>query len=262
MRSRSIKKLLLSLIVVGVIGSFTAGGTFAVLNGEGSNPNSQLASGTLLMQNSVFGGAQQPCASQTVSLNVNTGCDALFTSGNLYPIPSAAEPPLPATTTYVYADMTIKNAGTLPGTVSIYMPSCVASTTTGAPSFSWSAINPCCPGGAYPCTDGLKGSLDLFIQEYSTGLAPPSGSRHGDERLHLADLGLGGLHVRGRLPRRLQLAAPRQHPLPLARHDRGRSQPIFQDRRRRADRRRQRASGPDRDLRHLLAHAVGRREGS
>ena len=177
MSSRTIKKLLLSLIVVGIIGSFTARGTYALLTGEDRNPNSQLASGTLLMDNSVYGGAQQPCSSKTASLNVNTGCDSLFTSGLLYPIPTGQQPPTLSTSTYVYGDVTIKNSGTLPATLSIYMPACNASTTSGYPGgASWTAINPCCPGGSYPCQDGQKGSLDLFIQEYTGGLPAPEGT--------------------------------------------------------------------------------------
>jgi len=172
MSSRTIKKLLLSLIVVGIIGSFTARGTYALLTGEDRNPNSQLASGTLLMDNSVYGGAQQPCSSKTASLNVNTGCDSLFTSGLLYPIPSASQPPLPATTTYVYGDITIKNSGTLPATLDIYMPSCDGThQTSGYPGgVSWTAIN--------PCGTGVVGgtSLDFFIQEYTGGLPAPDGS--------------------------------------------------------------------------------------
>jgi len=53
--SKSIKKLLLSLLVVGVLGSFTARGTFAVFNSSTQNPAS-IASGSILMTNSVGGG--------------------------------------------------------------------------------------------------------------------------------------------------------------------------------------------------------------
>jgi hypothetical protein len=170
MSSKTIKKLLLSLIVVGALASFTVGGTFAVLKGETSNSNDSLASGSLTMDNSVGSGAA--CHSQSGALNVNTGCTTLFSSGLMYPIPSAAEPPLPASTTYTSTIVTIKNTGTLPATLSTYLAACASSTTTGAPSFSWSAINPCCPGGAFPCTDGLKGSLDFFVQECSAVTLP------------------------------------------------------------------------------------------
>jgi len=58
MSSKTVKKLLLSLIVVGILGSFTAGGTYALLTGEGSNPNDSIASGTLTMDNTVGAGAR------------------------------------------------------------------------------------------------------------------------------------------------------------------------------------------------------------
>jgi hypothetical protein len=183
MTSRMVKKLLLSLIVVGVLGSFVGRGTYAVLNGETQNPENKLAAGTLVLQDSVYGGAQQPCTSQTGGVgNSNTGCDTLFSSGLMYPVTSATPvtpPPTSASTAnyYAYADVTIKNAGTLPATLSIYMPTCNASSTTSSPSsYTWSTINPCCPGGAYPCSDGQKGSLDFFIQEYNGGLPAPEGS--------------------------------------------------------------------------------------
>ena len=35
---------------------------------------------------------------------------------------------------------------------------------------------PCCPGGSFPCADGQKGSLDLFIQEYTGALPAPEGA--------------------------------------------------------------------------------------
>lgn len=163
MSTRSVKKLLLSLIVVGVLGSFTARGTYAILNGESRNPNESIAAGTLTMDNSVNGGAA--CSSQAgaPTSNVNTGCTTVFSSGLLYPIPSAAEPPLPASSTYASGIVSVHNTGSLAATLSLYLASCVPSQTTGSPAAG--GTNPCCPGSAYPCTDGLKGSLDLFVQE-------------------------------------------------------------------------------------------------
>jgi hypothetical protein len=170
MSVKTIKKLLLSLIVVGILGSFTVGGTYALLSGESSNPNDSIASGTLVMDNTV--GAGTACHSQGGALNINTTCDTLFTSGLLYPIPNAAQPPLPANTTYAFANVTIKNAGTLPATFSIYMPSCTFAVNASAPTFTgWTAINPCCPGttsGALPGGPCTSGSLDFFVQEYTS----------------------------------------------------------------------------------------------
>lgn len=163
MSTRTVKKLLLSLIVVGALGSFTAGGTYALLNGETTNSNESLASGTMTMDNSVNGGAA--CSSQVGSptANVNTGCTTVFSSGLLYPISNAAEPPLPSSTTYTSGIVSVHNTGSLPGTVSMYLASCTSAATVGA-GYS-GGTNPCCPGGTYPCTDGLKGSLDFFVQE-------------------------------------------------------------------------------------------------
>jgi hypothetical protein len=169
MSSKTIKKLLLSLIVVGILGSFTARGTYALLSGEGSNPNESIASGTLVMDNTV--GAGTACHSQSGGLNINAACDTLFTSGLLYPIPSAAEPPLPASTTYVFANVTIKNAGTLPQLFKIYMPSCTFAANGSFPGATWTAINPCCPGtlsGVLPGGPCTSGSLDFIVQEYTS----------------------------------------------------------------------------------------------
>ena len=52
----TIKKLLMSAIVVGILASFTVGGTFAIFNGKTKNAGS-IASGSLLMANSVGGGS-------------------------------------------------------------------------------------------------------------------------------------------------------------------------------------------------------------
>jgi hypothetical protein len=180
MSSRTIKKLLLSLIVVGVLASFTARGTFAVLNGSTDHPGNSIASGSILMTNSVGGGAN--CYSDLVAANnnVNTGCTQPFSTGTLYPI-TTSTPPTPPQTTVAYADMTITSAGlpvstssTLPATLMVYMPNCDASNNATAGAYL-GGTNPCCPGdafspGALPgsVADCPAGSLDFFIQEYTS----------------------------------------------------------------------------------------------
>jgi hypothetical protein len=147
--SRTIKKLLLSLIAVGLIGSVTARSTYAILTSKDSNSNTSLSSGTLTFSNTVNAGTA--CLSQNGAVNVNTSCDALVTSASTwFPISSST----PASTEYSTSKLTIKNTGSLPASaLSLYMASCAASTTTGAPS----------PGGGNPCTS--PGSLDFYIQE-------------------------------------------------------------------------------------------------
>ena len=180
MSSRSIKKLLLSLIVVGALASFTARGTFAVLNGSTNHPGNTIASGSILMTNSVGGGAN--CYSDLVAANknVNLGCTQPFSTGTLYPI-TTSTPPAPPQTTVAYADMTITSAGlpvstnsTLPATLMVYMPNCDASNNATAGAYL-GGTNPCCPGDAFgagvlPGSVGNcpAGSLDFFIQEYTS----------------------------------------------------------------------------------------------
>jgi len=182
MSSRSIKKLLLSLIVVGVLASFTARGTFAVLNSSTRNPAS-IASGSILMTNSVGGGAN--CYSDLVAANknVNTGCTQPFSTSTLSPI-TTSTPPTPPQTTVAYADITITSAGlpvstnsTLPATLMVYMPNCDASNNATVGAYLGGG-NPCCPGDAFgagvlpgsvgACPTAPNHSLDFFIQEFTS----------------------------------------------------------------------------------------------
>jgi hypothetical protein len=180
MPSRTIKKLLLSLIVVGVLASFTARSTFAVLNASTGHPGSSIASGSILMTNSVGGGANCYSDLTAANKNVNTSCTQLFSTGTLYPI-TTSTPPTPPQTTVAYADMTITSAGlpvstssTLPATLMVYMPNCDASNNATAGAYL-GGTNPCCPGDAFgagvlPGSVGNcpTGSLDFFIQEYTS----------------------------------------------------------------------------------------------
>ena len=188
MSRRTIKKLLLSLIVVGVIGSFTARSTFAVLNGSTNHPGNSIASGSILMANSVGGGANCYSDLSAPNKNVNSSCTQPFSTGLLYPI-TTSTPPTPPQTTVAYADMTITSAGlplvggnptnsTLPATLMMYMPNCDASNNATAGAYHGGA-NPCCPGDAFgagvlpgsvgSCPTTPNPSLDFFIQEYNAG---------------------------------------------------------------------------------------------
>lgn len=179
MSSRTIKKLLLSLIVVGILSTFTVGGTFAIFNGQTNNPNQTFQTGSMVMTNTVNAGTA--CYSDQVAGNFNTNaaCTTLFSTGQLYPIASSS----PALATVAYANVAIASSAvdassnpinsTLDSTLSVYMPNCDASdnATVGA---IHGGVNPCCPGDAFgagvlpgtfnPCPTG---SLDFFIQEYT-----------------------------------------------------------------------------------------------
>lgn len=138
-----IKKVLLSLLAVGGLTFLTYGGVFAVMSGDLTNRGSTIASGTLTFSNNV-NPSLTVCISNAgpaVPGNVNSTCDALFTSSTLmYPGQLAT------------AKVTIKNTGTLDAKdLSVFMPSCTMTVTPGAPA-----------GGGDPC--GVGGA-QLYIQE-------------------------------------------------------------------------------------------------
>lgn len=140
-----LKKILASLIVIGALGSVTVTGTFALLTSQETNARSTIASGTLTFDDTVnsgtdcysYGGPASPG-------NVNDSCQALFTSATLN------YPGAPATAT-----VKITNNGSIASSLSVYMPSCTAGSSPGAPS----------PGGGNPC--GAGGAL-FYVQETTT----------------------------------------------------------------------------------------------
>jgi hypothetical protein len=154
-----LKKLLASAIVLGAVGSITVGGAYGMLNSEGTNTGSTVASGTLTLSN-VVGTTGTTCFSYGASStsNVNNTCQALFVST------SENYPGTPAT-----AKVTITNNGSLDATdLSVYMPSCASATTPGAPS----------PGGANLCG---AGGAQFYVQETDAAGTPtkcwfPSGT--------------------------------------------------------------------------------------
>jgi hypothetical protein len=157
MALRTTKKLLLSLIVVGVLASFTVPKTYALLTGESRNTGSTIATGTVTLSDTVSPSVTA-CLSQSGASNANANCDVLLNASSLwYPISSSS----PGPSEYSLTEITLQNTGSLPGNLSVYMPSCNQGTTTGAPTNS-SPINPCCPGNTNPCGTG---SLDFYIQE-------------------------------------------------------------------------------------------------
>jgi hypothetical protein len=145
-----LKKVLLSFIVVGGLSFLTVTSGFALLNAESRNIGSTISSGTLTFSNRVntgtlcysYGGSASPG-------NVNSSCDALFTSATqMYPGTAAT------------AQVTIANDGSLDAkTLSVYMPSCTAVATPTAPT----------PGGGDPC--GVSGA-QFYIQETDSSFTP------------------------------------------------------------------------------------------
>jgi hypothetical protein len=146
-----LKKMLLSLTVVGAVSCFTITGTFALLNSETQNNRGKISSGTLTFGNKVNTAAT--CFSYGAGSlgNVNSSCNALFSSATqMYP------------GTPITQKVTITNDGSIDGkTLSVFMPSCTMVTTPGAPA----------PGGGNPCA---AGGAQIYIQETNALFAPTS----------------------------------------------------------------------------------------
>jgi hypothetical protein len=137
-----VKRVLLSVLVVGGLSTFTIAGTFASLTSESSNRAGSVASGTLALSDTV--GAGTTCFSYTSSTN-SGGCSSLVTTGSVqYP-----------GGTVVTANVAIKNEGSIGASnLALYMPSCSKTTTAGATVV----------GGGNPCTIVANG-LALYVEE-------------------------------------------------------------------------------------------------
>ena len=191
------KKLLLSLVVIGVLGSITTGGTYAVFQNDAYNIRSNTASGTLTFSNQV--GVATACISQNGSgsvasgtENYNTlesspvsvGCDKLFTTATLN---------YPGTLATIH--VTLKNTGSVDGKkLYVFMPGasagagCVAS-ANATPGAVLGGGNPCSaatsdlmyieednssfvaqkclyPAGAGACSIAGGGTLNDFSTNY------------------------------------------------------------------------------------------------
>jgi hypothetical protein len=194
---RTVKKLLLSFIAIGLLASITTGGTYAVLQGTQQNINSNVASGTLTLSDQV--GAGTVCVSNsgsgtyaTGTENENTlqsspasaGCTALVTAGTLQ---------YPGTLTQIH--VTVENTGSVDGAkLYLYMygasagAGCAPTTTTGATvvgignpcsssgddfyveedDSSWSPLDCVYPAGAGACSITSGGTLNDFSTQYYT----------------------------------------------------------------------------------------------
>jgi hypothetical protein len=198
---RTVKKLLLSFIAIGLLASLT-GGTYAVLQGSQENINSNVASGTLTLSNQV--GAGTVCVSNSGSGTYATGTENDNTlqsspaSAGCTAIVTAATIQYPGTLTTVH--VTVQNTGSVDGAkLYLYMygavagvptpgAGCVSTTTTsatvigaGSPCAAagdgfyveednslWAAQRCDYPAGAGACSIAGGGTLNDFSTQYYT----------------------------------------------------------------------------------------------
>jgi len=126
-----LKKILLSLIVVGCLSFVTIGATYATLGSTTANAKSTVGSGTLTFNDQVNSGTVCASYGAGTTRNVNAACSALITSATL------AYPGVVNTT-----NVTIANNGSIDGNdLSVFMPSCSAGLTPSAPTNpNWGSI--------------------------------------------------------------------------------------------------------------------------
>ena len=195
MSRRTLKKLLLSLVAIGILATVGTGGTYAIFQNEESNLNSNAASGTLTLNNLVGASScdSQSSVGTTLSGTENyntkesspasTACTALFTTSTLQ---------YPGTLTQIH--VTLKNTGSVDAAkLYLFMPGtsaglgCVESdnTTGGAvlghghpcgatgdrfyveeDTSGWSALSCKYPAGAGACSITGGGTLNDFSTNY------------------------------------------------------------------------------------------------
>ena len=153
MSRRTLKLVLLSVLVVGALGSVTVHGVYGILSGQAGNSGASISSGTLTMENTANGGTA--CKSLNGTTNVNTACDSIIT----YSAAAENYPSTPATAT-----VKITDSGSLGvSDLQVYMPSCVRSVTADAP---FAAAAPSIASFTSPSTTGgnLGGGTTYYYE--------------------------------------------------------------------------------------------------
>jgi predicted ribosomally synthesized peptide with SipW-like signal peptide len=149
-----LRKLLLSIMILGATTSSVGAGTFASFNASTSN-SATFATGTLVLSNQKS--TNSACLSTgggNTNTNANGACDQLFALTVQKPGDSA------------FVDLTLKNEGSLNGSALTAYASqdCAAANATGQ-SYN---------GTGDPCTN-----VQLYIQEYSSAANRTADTRTG-----------------------------------------------------------------------------------
>jgi predicted ribosomally synthesized peptide with SipW-like signal peptide len=141
MRRDNFKKILLSLIVIGLLASLATASTFASFTAQTDNPNNTFSTGTLVLSNTRTGGST--CYSTgggSTDSNSNAGCDTLISA-------SVKKPGDAATQT-----LKIQNSGSLDASaLKLFSPGCTDANNAEA----------------YHGTGSACGKVQLYIQQYS-----------------------------------------------------------------------------------------------
>lgn len=150
-----LRKLLLTIMVLGATTSTVGAGTFASFNASTSNATSTFATGTLVLSNQKnTGTACLSTAGGNTDSNSNSGCDQLFNLSVQKPGDSA------------FVDLTLKNEGSIN-----------AASLAGYASTNCLAAN--APGQTFNGTGDPCTSVQVYVQEYTSSANRTSDNRTG-----------------------------------------------------------------------------------
>lgn len=148
------KKILVSLLGLGVVGSLVGMGTFASFTAQTTNPSNTFATGTLVLSNKVdsVSACLSTGAGTTTDTNINANCTTLVALTNKKPGDTATT-----------ANITIKNEGSLDASALKVFENAVCVTVND-------------PARPYNGTGDVCDSLNFYIQEYNSTFATPTSS--------------------------------------------------------------------------------------
>lgn len=173
-----LKKILLSLLVIGLLGTVTGKRTYAVLSGDAYNSGSNVSSGTLTFSDLVNGQlitTPGVCktSNDTHSTRPKVTCTTIFTGSTLsYPGDVAT------------VNVEIQNTGSLSaGALELSMPTCVNSQTTGSGTYYTANVDLCkgicdtttLPAPGTDCTYNgvITGGLQMYVEETASNFTTP-----------------------------------------------------------------------------------------
>ncbi|HEX8599452.1 MAG TPA: TasA family protein [Chloroflexia bacterium] len=151
----NLKKVLLTVMVLGMVSGVLGSGTFATFTAQTTNPNNTFQAGTLVLSNTKTGGTT--CFSTgggNTDTNSNTNCDQLINATVRKPGDTASQ------------TLTVKNEGSL--------------AASALKLFSTACTNANSSGESYFGTGLACGKVQLYIQQYSdASFTTPSACLYG-----------------------------------------------------------------------------------
>ncbi|HEX8228237.1 MAG TPA: TasA family protein, partial [Chloroflexia bacterium] len=151
----NLKKVLLTVMVLGMVSGVLGSGTFATFTAQTTNPNNTFQAGTLVLSNTKTGGTT--CFSTgggNTDTNSNTNCDQLINATVRKPGDTASQ------------TLTVKNEGSL--------------AASALKLFSTACTNANSSGESYFGTGLACGKVQLYVQQYSdASFTTPSACLYG-----------------------------------------------------------------------------------